>query len=189
MTTRTITGGSGLGTMLKAALPAVPVVNQLPGVKKTGRELPDLILMTSGVVDRDKVAAYNTVCGFATKETAPLTYLHMLAFPLHMALMTDTTFPFVALGMVHVENSITQHRPVRYGEKVDLALRGENLRHERHRLRRRRRGVGEHLDLPADGQGRSRERRPGHDLQRGPGRWHPVEAARGPRPPLRRRVG
>ena len=128
MTTKTITGGSGLGTMLKAALPAVPVLNLLPGVKKTGRELPDLILMTSGVVERDKVAAYNSVCGFATKETAPLTYLHMLAFPLHMALMTDASFPFVALGMVHVENSITQHRPVGYGEKVDLALRGENLR-------------------------------------------------------------
>jgi len=136
MTTRNIEGGAGLGTMLKAALPALPVVNQLPGVKKKpGSTLPDLTLTTSGVVARDKVAAYNAVCGFATKDTAPLPYLHMLAFPLHMALMTDSSFPFVALGMVHLENSITQHRPVAYAEKVDLSLRAANLRpHARGKL-------------------------------------------------------
>jgi len=135
MTTRNIQGGAGLGVMLKAALPAVPVVNQLPGVKKSGSTLPDLTLTTSGVVERDKVAAYNAVCGFATKDTAPVPYLHMLAFPLHMALMTDSSFPFVALGMVHLENSISQHRPVAYGEKVDLSLSAANLRpHARGKL-------------------------------------------------------
>jgi len=135
MTTKHIEGGGGLGTMLKAALPAVPGLNQLPGVKKSGGTLPDLTLTTSGVVDRNRVAAYNAVCGFATKDTAPVPYLHMLAFPLHMALMTDSSFPFVALGMVHLENSITQHRPVAYGEKVDLTLRAANLRpHARGKL-------------------------------------------------------
>ena len=135
MTTRNIQGGAGLGVMLKAALPAVPVVNQLPGVKKSGSTLPDLTLTTSGVVERDKVAAYNAVCGFATKDTAPVPYLHMLAFPLHMALMTDSSFPFVVLGMVHLENSISQHRPVAYGEKVDLSLSAANLRpHARGKL-------------------------------------------------------
>ena len=135
MTTRNVTGGAGLGVMLKAALPAVPVVNQVPGVKKSGCALPDLTLTTSGVVDRDKVAAYNAVCGFATRDVAPVPYLHMLAFPLHMALMTDSSFPFVALGMVHVENSISQHRPVGYGEKVDLSLSAANLRpHARGKL-------------------------------------------------------
>jgi acyl dehydratase len=110
-------------------------VNQLPGVKKSGSTLPDLTLTTSGVVDRDKVAAYNAVCGFATRDTAPVPYLHMLAFPLHMALMTDSSFRFVALGMVHLENSISQHRPVGYGEKVDLSLSAANLRpHARGKL-------------------------------------------------------
>jgi hypothetical protein len=133
--TKNIEGGVGLGTMLKAALPAVPVLNRVPGVKKSGSALPDLTLTTSGTVERDKVAAYNRVCGFATKDTAPITYLHMLAFPLHMALMTDASFPFVALGMVHLENSITQHRRVGYGEKVDFALLAENLRpHARGKL-------------------------------------------------------
>ncbi len=129
-TTRVIEGGGGgLGTMLKAALPVVPGVNQLPGVKKTSRDLPDLTLVREDVeVTRDAVNAYAEVCGFPRKDVAPLPYLHMLAFPLHMALMTDAAFPFPAIGTVHLENSITPHRPVALGEKVSLTLRGENLR-------------------------------------------------------------
>lgn len=115
--------------MLKAALPVLPVVNQLPGVKKTSRDLPDLTLVREDVeVTREAVNAYADVCGFPRKDVAPLPYLHMLAFPLHMALMTDAAFPFPAIGTVHLENSITQHRPVAIGERVTLSLRGENLR-------------------------------------------------------------
>ncbi len=115
--------------MLKAALPVVPGVNQLPGVKKTGTSLPDLTLVRNDVeVTRANVDAYSAVCGFPTKDVAPLPYLHMLAFPLHMALMTDSAFPFPAIGTVHLENRITQHRPVAIGETVTLTLQGENLR-------------------------------------------------------------
>ena len=118
-----------LPVMLKAALPAVPGVNQLPGIKKTGSTLPDLTLeRTDVVVDRAKVDRYAAVCGFPTKDVAPVPYLHMLAFPLHMQLMTDASFPFPAIGSVHLENSITQHRPVAIGETVSLTLRADNLR-------------------------------------------------------------
>jgi len=128
-TTRTVEGGGGLATMLKAALPVVPGINQIPGVRKTARDLPDLTLRREDVeVTRSAVDAYGAVCGFPRKDVAPLPYLHMLAFPLHMAMMTDGAFPFPAIGTVHLENSITQHRPVNIGEKVSLALRAENLR-------------------------------------------------------------
>ena len=128
-TVRTVEGGGGLGIMLKAALPAVPGVNQLPGVKKSARELPDLTVRRDSVeITRAEVDAYAKVCGFPNKDVAPLPYLHMLAFPLHMAMMTDSSFPFPAIGTVHLENAITQHRPVAIGEKVSLTLRAENLR-------------------------------------------------------------
>jgi acyl dehydratase len=126
---RTIDGGGGLGTMLKAALPAVPVVNQIPGVKKSGGSLPDLELRREDVpVTRSEVDRYAAVCGFPTKDVAPVPYLHMLAFPLHMALMTDPSFPFPAIGSVHLENTIRQHRPVAIGEVVSFGLRADNLR-------------------------------------------------------------
>ena len=122
--------------LLKAALPSVPVVNQLPGIRKTGTTLPDLTLTRHDVpVDRAKVAAYSEVCGFPLKESLPITYPHMLAFPLHMAIMTDSSFPFPAIGTVHLENAITQHRPISPDEKLQLTARPADLRpHAKGRL-------------------------------------------------------
>jgi acyl dehydratase len=121
--------GPGLPTTVRAALPVVPGVNQLPGVRRTGTDLPDVEVRRESVpVRRDHVTAYSRVCGFPAKDTVPLTYLHVLAFPLHMALMTDRAFPFPAIGTVHLENEITRTRPVRVGESVSLAARAENLR-------------------------------------------------------------
>jgi len=118
-----------LPVMLKAALPAIPGVNQLPGIKKTGGALPDVTLRRDDVVvDRADVERYAAVCGFPNRDVAPLPYLHMLAFPLHMQLMTDAAFPFPAIGSVHLENTITQHRPIAIGETVSLALTADNLR-------------------------------------------------------------
>jgi len=120
---------STLGFMVKAALPALPGVSLIPGVKKSGGALPDLTLVRKGVpVDPAHVAAYAEVCGFPTKDTLPLPYPHMLAFPLHMALMTDSKFPFAALGTVHLENVITQRRAISLGERLDVKVWAENLR-------------------------------------------------------------
>ena len=48
----------------------------------------------------------------------PLPYPHLLAFGLHMGIMTDPAFPVPAIGTVHLENSITQHRPIAVGERA-----------------------------------------------------------------------
>ncbi len=118
-----------LPMMLKAALPALPGVNLLPGVAKRGSDLPDLALVRHDVpVDPDHVAAFAEVCGFPRKDTLPLPYPHLLAFPLHMAIMTDGSFPFPAVGTVHLENSITQHRAIALDEKLQVTVRVENLR-------------------------------------------------------------
>jgi acyl dehydratase len=118
-----------LPMMLKAALPAVPGLSSLPGLKKTGSELPDLSLARKTVpVDPAHVAAYAVVCGFPRKDTLPVPYLHMLAFPLHMAMLTDPAFPFPAMGMVHVENTITQHRPLTAQERYDVTVSAADLR-------------------------------------------------------------
>lgn len=108
--------------LLKAALPAVPVVNQLPGVRKSTGEFAGLGLSRPpAVVERSHVDAYAEVCGFPAKDTVPLPYPHMLAFPLHMALMTEPAFPVPAMGMVHIENSISGHRPIAIGERLTIA--------------------------------------------------------------------
>src|SRR3954453_3113268 len=119
--------------MLKAALPALPGVNLIPGVRKSGGDLPDLRLTRPGVaIDEEHVAAYARVCGFEQSgirgRALPLTYPHMLAFPLHMAIMTDGSFPYPAIGTVHLRNAIRQHRPIAPSEALDVSATATNLR-------------------------------------------------------------
>ena len=109
-------------TLLKAALPSIPVVSQLPGVRKTGADPSGLHFERIATVDADHVRAYAEVCGFPVKDTAPLTYPHLLAFPLHMAVMTSPDFPYPAIGTVHLANSITSHRPVSVAETLHVAV-------------------------------------------------------------------
>jgi hypothetical protein len=127
---------SALPTMLKAALPVLPGVNLIPGVARRGSSLPDLTLHRKDVViDSQHVAAYAEVCGFEPSQTLPFTYPHMLAFPLHMGIMTDASFPFPAIGTVHVGNSITRHRELAPTERLDVSATAVNLRpHPRGRV-------------------------------------------------------
>ncbi len=119
-------------TYLKATLPAIPGLSLVPGIRRSGDTLPDLILTRHDIpVDRDHVAKYAEVCGFGLQEQLPITYPHLLAFPLHMALLTDRAFPFPAVGLVHLENSITQHRAIAASESLQVTARPQNLRPHR----------------------------------------------------------
>lgn len=118
---RVVSGQGGVATLLRAALPSLPGIGSLPGVRKSGAAYDTLTVARPPVrIERDHMEAYAEVCGFPVKDTAPITYPHLLAFPLHMALMTDPAFPAPAIGMVHLENSITQHRPLAVGETVEV---------------------------------------------------------------------
>jgi hypothetical protein len=113
----------------RAALPMIPGASLLPFVPGGGGEIPDgLDLELTGVrAEAADVAAYARVCGFALRDTLPPTYPHMLAFPLHMAVMSDGSFPFGAVGLVHVENSITQKRPIGIDEEMTIRVRPTKL--------------------------------------------------------------
>lgn len=109
----------------RAALPMIPGASHLPFVPGGGGEIPDgLDLELAGVrAEAADVAAYAKVCGFALRDTLPPTYPHMLAFPLHMAVMSNGSFPFGAVGLVHVENSIVQKRPIGIDEELTIRVR------------------------------------------------------------------
>ncbi len=94
-----------------------------------GQSLPDSVYMLDDQsIAAGHLTAYERVCGFAVSDVAPATYLHMLAFPLSMALMSERAFPFPLVGMVHVANTITLARPVHADEKVSLQVRAADLR-------------------------------------------------------------
>jgi acyl dehydratase len=116
---------SGLRNMLRAAAGALPVVprgKQLPTRTVTVEELP---------IDRANVAAYAAVTGLRYGNNVPLTYPFALTFPAMMSLVTGFDFPFAAMGSVHLENHITQYRPIAATDTVGAQVHAENLREHR----------------------------------------------------------
>jgi len=112
----------------RAAAPLIPGASLLPFVPGGGGEIPELELELAGVrAEPAEVAAYAKVCGFTLRDHLPPTYPHVLAFPLHMAVMANGSFPFGAVGLVHLENSITQRRPIGISEELTLCVRPTKL--------------------------------------------------------------
>jgi hypothetical protein len=101
----------------------------LTGFTRHGGELPDTVYELPHVpVDAEKLAAYNRVCGFRLTGELPVTYPHVLSFPLQIKLMTDRGFPFPLVGSVHLANRITQNRSLRVDDTFGLRVRVANER-------------------------------------------------------------
>lgn len=116
------------GLALRAGLAMIPGASALPGVAGGAREVPDLALTLSGArLEPLRLAAYTRLCGYAPGGTLPPTAPHLLAFPLHMALMTDGSFPLRAVGLVHVANRIEQRRAIGVDERLQLRVRATAL--------------------------------------------------------------
>lgn len=103
---------------LKAGFGMTPL-----GGFKRKHEIPERTIEQPGIkVTPERLADFCRVTEFSLRDTLPPIYFNMLAFPLHMSLITAGDFPFPAIGLVHVENTIVQHRPVRVGEPLSLSV-------------------------------------------------------------------
>ena len=125
MAAETLTAAPGALTLYpRAVAPLIPGASRLPWVAGRGKAVPERELVLEDVrVDPAHLARYARVCGFRLGATLPPTYPHVLAFGLHMDLMTRGDFPFAPMGLVHVENAICQHAPVPTGAALELRAR------------------------------------------------------------------
>ncbi len=123
-----MTQPSGLMNLVRAAAGALPFVPR-------GDTLPDRTLTVDELtIDPANVAAYANVTGLRFGDAVPLTYPFALTFPTVMSLVTSFDFPFAAMGSVHIENHITQHRPILVTDVVSVRVHAENLREHRRGL-------------------------------------------------------
>jgi acyl dehydratase len=104
----------------RAGIGAIPGASRLPFFG--GENHGSALTLDEAPVARDRLVDYQRVCGFAVSDTLPATYPHLLAFPLHLALITDGGFPFQAMGLVHIANRIVQHRPINAAESLSLRV-------------------------------------------------------------------
>lgn len=123
-----MTQPSGVLNLVRAAAGALPFVPR-------GDKLPERTLTVDDVsIDPANVAAYANVTGLRFGDAVPLTYPFTLTFPTVMALVTSFDFPFAAMGSVHIENHITQYRPIAVTDTVSVRVHAENLREHRRGL-------------------------------------------------------
>lgn len=121
---------------VQALTPRVDTVTRLasrlrrdaPHATVEHRSLPEVTYVVDGVRgDPVELARYCTVVGAARSEVMPAGYVHVLAFPVAMALMVSAQFPLPVAGMVHVANSVEVARPVLVGETLTVAAWARNL--------------------------------------------------------------
>ncbi|MEU3460973.1 MaoC/PaaZ C-terminal domain-containing protein [Streptomyces sp. NPDC006733] len=122
-----------------AAPPRLPLVlarGALGSRRKRGRPRDgaapaDRLVLPAVRVDPGRLAAYARVCGFPQEQpadTVPLTYPHILGFPLAARLMADRAFPLPLLGLVHTSIEINQQRALRAGDRPELTVHTAALR-------------------------------------------------------------
>lgn len=94
--------------------------------------LPDKVLRVEDVpAGGVRLAAYRRLCGFSAEGSVPATWVHVLAFPLHMRLMSGRDAPFPLAGLVHVTNRIVQERRVLPDTSLTITGRLDGVRKHR----------------------------------------------------------
>lgn len=89
--------------------------------------LPDAGVKDEAVVEAEAMVAYAGVCGFTASQGVPVTYPHILSFPLQMELMLGRDFPFPLPGLVHLQNRIVQHAGIAIGDRLGFEVRASRL--------------------------------------------------------------
>lgn len=97
--------------------------------KGTKNQLPSATYYVDNLhINPSNLKDYRKICGFADNGKIPITYFAVLSQTLQMNMMVKEPFPFAMLGLVHVENSVTQHRPIGERETVTMSVTFDNLR-------------------------------------------------------------
>lgn len=78
--------------------------------------------------DRDHLAEYQHLLGEPGTDVLPAGYVHVLAFPVAVAVMARADFPLPLLGMVHLANDVEQRAPLRLGDRLAVRAWAEDLR-------------------------------------------------------------
>ncbi|MYT72030.1 MULTISPECIES: MaoC/PaaZ C-terminal domain-containing protein [unclassified Streptomyces] len=80
-------------------------------------------------VRAEHLTAYERVCAYpTTRDDLPVTYPHILGFPLAMRLMSARSFPLPLLGLVHTSIGITQQRDLSPAGTYELTVTIPELR-------------------------------------------------------------
>lgn len=96
------------------------------------RPLPAVALRVGGVrVERERLTDYQHLLGHRADDVAPPGLIHVLTFPLSLAIMVRPDFPLPAVGMVHLSSHISQIRDLYVDEELEITAWAEQAREHR----------------------------------------------------------
>jgi hypothetical protein len=97
------------------------LVSRKPSLVPEGGAVPRIEARLSKVViDRKQLASYTEICGASAGATLPIAYPHVLAMPLHLAILGAEAFPVKLFGLVHVHNRIAMRQPLSADEPAEI---------------------------------------------------------------------
>ena len=102
-----------LGAYLRILLTRKPLL--------AAESVPRIEATLSGFrVDRRHLARYRAICGERESEALPIAYPHVLATPVHLAMIASDAFPLSLMGVVHIANRIVLRRPLRIDDTGEI---------------------------------------------------------------------
>jgi hypothetical protein len=97
------------------------MMSRKPSLVPEGGEVPRIEARLAKVsIDRKHLASYAEICGAAAGTTLPIAYPHVLAMPLHLAMLGAEAFPVKLFGLVHVQNRIAMRQPLSAEEPAEI---------------------------------------------------------------------
>ena len=97
------------------------MVSRKPTLVPDGAAVPRIeARLARVVIDRKHLAAYSDVCGASAGPTLPIAYPHVLATPLHLAMLGAEAFPVRVFGLVHMQNRIAMRQPLSAEEPAEI---------------------------------------------------------------------
>jgi len=108
-----------------ASYPRVVLVRRPPITAVT--QPPEIVASVPGVsLDRVTIDRYAEMCGFGATATLPVTFPHVLAMPLHLAIFASAAFPLRPMGLIHLSNVIECLGELTAGSRVDITVAARN---------------------------------------------------------------
>ena len=97
------------------------MMSRKPPLVPAGSAVPRIEARLAKVsIDRKHLASYSEICGAAAGTTLPIAYPHVLAMPLHLAMLGAEAFPVKLFGLVHVQNRIAMRQPLSAEEPAEI---------------------------------------------------------------------
>jgi len=107
------------------------------GSKASLTSLPqEAVLARHPGVSAEQAESYRHLFGGETfdgahRSSLPSVLVHIIGFPVQMALMSRADFPLPLMGLVHLSNEVEHRAPVTVDQPVQILVRAENLRAHR----------------------------------------------------------